>query len=278
MLKRGKSYWKFNAALLQDISYLNFVNEEIDNFMQLDIEDPIDRFESFKIFIKSKTISFSIKRNKDNNMKFIKIQANINSINTKLIKDPGNQNLIENLFKAKKELEVLELEKAKGAMVRAKMKEVTMGEKNTQYFLGVEKGRGNDNTIYKLNTEEGELTDQEVILGEITRHFEKLYSKDKDIKNDNLNGIQDFLRDIPHNKISDIDKQMLEEQISMKEIGEALFDLSNDASPGIDGIPACWYKAFYGKIKHMLFECLEKTIENGEMGVSQRQGVISLLY
>ena len=46
--KRGKSYWKFNAELLQDFSYLNYVNDEIDNFMQLEIEDPIDRFQSFK--------------------------------------------------------------------------------------------------------------------------------------------------------------------------------------------------------------------------------------
>ena len=56
------------------------------------------------------------------------------------------------------------------------------------------------------------------------------------------------------------------------------FGISNDASPGIDGIPAGWYKVFYGKIKNVLLDCLKKAISNGELGTSQRQGVISLIH
>ena len=212
------------------------------------------------------------------NIKYAALQATILKCNSNLIKDPNNENNIQNLFKAKKELEILDLEKAKGAMTRAKLKEVTLGEKNTNYFLGVEKSRGNENTIYKLETEAGDLRDQDAILGEITKHFENLFSKDKDLKKDNLEGIQDFLGDIEHNKISDLDKNLLEKELDIDEVGKALFDLSNDASPGIDGIPACWYKVFYARIRLLLFNCLEAAISRGELGTTQRQGVISLLH
>ena len=276
--KRGKSYWKFNSALLHDKEYLNFMNNEIDLFLEIDIGDPIDRFEYFKIFVKTKSIEYSVKRSRENNIRYTTLKDSINMINKKLTRDPNNVTLINNLFKAKQELEVYELEKAKGAMIRAKMKEVVAGEKNTHYFLGVEKGRGNDNTIYKLIIDEREVSDQDEILGEISKHFERLYSKDDNLTKDNISGIKHFLKDIDHNKVSEEDKVILDKKLDIDEVGKALFSLDNDASPGIDGIPSCWYKTFYLKIKFMLFNCLENTIERGEMGVTQRQGVISMLH
>ena len=276
--QRGKSYWKLNTALLTDNEYINFMNSELDNFMTLDIPDPIDRFEYLKIFVKTKSIAYSKERSKENNIRHTVLQATIQSCNKKLITNPNDEVNIENLFKAKKELEVFELEKAKGAMARSRMKEVTMGEKNTNYFLGVEKSNGNDNTIYKLETDSGEIRDQEAILGEITKHFDKLYSKDNNLTKDNLDGIKDYINDINHDKISDSDKNLLETNLSIEEVGKALFGLSNDASPGIDGIPAGWYKVFYNRIKLLLHKSLEKAIDNGELGTSQRLGVISLIH
>ena len=126
--QRGKSYWKLNTALLTDNEYINFMNSELDNFMSLDIPDPIDRFEYLKIFVKSKSIAYSKERSKENNIRRTVLQATIQFCNKKLITNPNDEVNIENLFKAKKELEVFELEKAKGAMARSRMKEVTMGE------------------------------------------------------------------------------------------------------------------------------------------------------
>ena len=52
--------------------------------------------------------------------------------------------------------------------------------------------------------------------------------------------------------------------------------LKNNKSPGIDGLPAEFYKIFWNDIKHILFESFNFSIYSGKLSISQRQGVISL--
>ena len=56
----------------------------------------------------------------------------------------------ECISKVKSEIEAIEMEKAKGAQIRSRIKYIEEGEKNTQFFLNLEKGRGKYNTITKL--------------------------------------------------------------------------------------------------------------------------------
>ena len=46
------------------------MNKELDNFMKIEIDDPIDRFEYLKIFVRTKTIAFSMQRKRDMNIKY----------------------------------------------------------------------------------------------------------------------------------------------------------------------------------------------------------------
>ena len=53
---------------------------------------------------------------------------------------------------------------------KQKMKEIEEGEKNTSYFLGLEKSRGNYNSIQKISTENNEITSQEDIMCHLKNH------------------------------------------------------------------------------------------------------------
>ena len=276
--ERGPSYWKLNTSILEDENYLRFMNREIEEFKATCFSDPVDRLESLKIMVKSTTIDFCINKKKEETRYINRLEKELADLNVKINNDSSNADLTNRMFHIEKELEIFEMNKARGARKRAKIEEIEKGEKNTAYFLGVEKSRGFHNCISKLNVDSQDIEEQSSILAELTKHFQKISKKDDGLISDNLEGIQEFLKDSPINELSEQDKYNLERQITMEEIGKALFQLNNDSSPGLDGIPANWYKVFYSKIKVILFQALSKAIEDGTLGVSQKLGVISLIH
>ena len=70
---------------------------------------------------------------------------------------------------------------------------------------------------------------------------------------------------------------MLEKRIEIEEIKNTVKQLKNNKSPGIDGLPAEFYKIFWNDIKDILFESFNFSIYSGKISISKRQGVISLL-
>ena len=51
----------------------------------------------------------------------------------------------------------------------------------------------------------------------------------------------------------------------------------NNKTPGSDGIIAEFYKTFWHDIKKPLIECLNNAFLKGELSITQRQGIISLI-
>ena len=61
------------------------------------------------------------------------------------------------------------------------------------------------------------------------------------------------------------------------EIALAIRNLKTKKVPGTDGLPADFYKIFYGKIKDFLFDPFTEILEKGELHLSARWGIIALL-
>ena len=77
--------------------------------------------------------------------------------------------------------------------------------------------------------------------------------------------------------ISDDEKDSLEGRITQDEILAALKTTANGKSPGSDGFPAEFYKMFWLDIKDLLTNSINAALTNGEMSITQRQGLITLL-
>merc|ERR1712115_575489 len=112
------------------------MNKEIDIFLEEEHDNKVDRFEFFKAMVKSKTVIFSSAKKKQDDNKIIQLTYQLNQLNSKIVNDPFNNVTIEQLYKVKKELEIFEINKARGAMKRTKNTEIEKGEKNNSYFLG----------------------------------------------------------------------------------------------------------------------------------------------
>ena len=71
-----------------------------------------------------------------------KILLKIKDCERELIKYPNKKETITALNQPKQKLEILQIDKAKGAQIRSRVKWVEEGERNTKYFCNLEKYRG----------------------------------------------------------------------------------------------------------------------------------------
>ena len=276
LFQRGKSYWKLNTSVLRNQEYINFMNSEIEIFLNEDFDDPNERLDLLKIMIKSKTILFCHKENNEMKNTHNRLLHDINVINNALIKDPLNSSLVKSLEEKKLQLEIIEKHRTKGTIIRSRIKDIDEGEKNNTYFLNLENSKSKSNTITALSENNNTLTNHLDILDKLKRHFESLSSPDINVINADVNGITQFLSGSSFPTLSTFESSSLDQELTINEIGKALSKLDNNSSPGIDGIPAEWYKVFYSKIKHLLYDSFCFSINNGNLSVLQSRGVIIL--
>jgi len=104
--------------------------------------------------------------------------------------------------------------------------------------------------------------------------YENLYSSEIEHSS---NGIYDFGRDLQFAKLSDAEKINLDGEITVEECESILNTFQNGKPPGDDGYTAEFYKQFFSLLDQDLVSSFNAAFDIGEMSVSQRRGVITLL-
>ena len=79
-------------------------------------------------------------------------------------------------------------------------------------------------------------------------------------------------------KINENQINFLEQEITVSELSNAIKFMNNGSSPGLDGIPTEFYKVFWDVVKKPLFDSFIYSFNSGKLSLSQRKGVLSLLY
>ena len=157
---------------------------------------------------------------------------------------------------------------------------VEHGEKNTKYFLNLEKQNYNKNVITKLKKSDGtEITDPNHILREEEKFYTNLYSPE--ISNFSKEELEEaniyFLSQQTSASLNPNEVQLCEGEISERERLENLKAMPNGKSPGTDGFPAEFYKVFWIDLKDILLSCYVAAFRTGKMSISQRRGIITLI-
>ena len=78
-------------------------------------------------------------------------------------------------------------------------------------------------------------------------------------------------------QISENDKKMLCEPVTLAELKKALISLGNDKTPGLDGLTYEFYKHFWDQIGGYLLKSLNESLTTGELSLTQRQNIIRLI-
>ena len=142
---------------------------------------------------------------------------------------------------------IIESVSAEGARIRSKVNWIQNGEKSTKYFLNLEKHHGDRRGMGRLKKANGEMvTEQHEIMAEQVKFYKNLYKRKTKFDKYKLN---EFIDNVNIPKLSKEDADKCEGMITVNECINALRNMKNDSSPGLDGITVAWYQMFSSRIK-----------------------------
>ena len=163
--------------------------------------------------------------------------------------------------------------KANGAQIRARIKFLEEGEKNTKYFLSLERSRQNRKSITTLTVNGQRISDIKDILNCEVEFYENLY------KSKNTRTPEQYLNNVNlESKLTEQEANLCEGPITLEECIDAVNGMKLNKSPGLDGLTAEFYKQFWPYISSLVHESFLESQTNGELSRSQKQCVFSLLY
>jgi hypothetical protein len=242
----------------------------------VNINNAIDHqllWELVKYKIRQETIKYASNKKKKSNRKLKSLEESLQKFEEE--RDESGIDT-EEAKKIREEIDIIQEESTKGAMIRCKVRWYEEGEKSTKYFLNLEKRNYSRKVISRLKGKNNENhTHPEEIRKEIKNYYKELYSS-KLQANDHHNEATTFLSKI-EKKLTNEEARQLEGPITETEVLEALKTTQNGKSPGSDGLGCEFYKVFWNDIKQLLINSIYSAPNKGEMSTSQKHSIITLL-
>ncbi|VDI42406.1 Hypothetical predicted protein [Mytilus galloprovincialis] len=218
-IERGPGLWIFNNKLLDDEEFVNKINKLIETEKQCPLYDdePLVWYDNLKYKIKQLAKVIAQDKSRAEKSEYFKIQREFEKISLAV----ANNEIVDlNKFEeVKLKLKCHEENICKGAILRSKAHWAIDGDKNSKYFLQLEKYKQNCNVIKELkNSDNNIVTSTEAILDEVHKFYKDLYSCTS-INKDKANEILNFISE----KVSEDDMENLEAEFSLDDIKAALF-------------------------------------------------------
>jgi exonuclease III len=281
--EKGRGSWKFNNMLLLEENFVDTIQTCINRTIRENTPCS-DRllWDILKCNIRRECIKMGVKKKKHQNLVENDMRNKIKKIEQDIITRIANHepyNILEDQLDNMRTVlnEIIE-EQCRGAAIRSKCNNYEHGEKATRYFLNMEKVKGNKQNIQILIGENGkEIKDQKEILNEELRYYSELYEEQKDNIDDYTQKEESKLFDSSGTSLEEEDCEDLYKEITEEEIEKIIKESPNNKSPGLDGYSNEFYKHLWPILKDYMMAAYIEALREGEMGISQRRGVISLL-
>ncbi len=278
--QRGKGYWKLNSSVIQEQGYQTLINQLIEQTIN-EYHNEIDDWELWELLIiriKETSSRYSVMNVRQKQNKIQKIEKEIYDLD-KLIGNCGDVEqcmiLTQERKQKKYELDDLYAQNTLGCQIRAKAKWVEDGEKNTAYFLSLEKKHQSSNTIKKLSYKDKTASDDQGILGICHDFYKDLY-KDQKVSD---NYVNNHLNSVEFNKIlTEDEKGICEGKITIIECEKAVYKMKGRKSPGLDGLTVEFYHQFWPVLKDVIVRAFNNSYDLGSLPESLRLAVISLIF
>ena len=190
--KRGAGYWKMNANILNDEDFVQTTGQVIHDYQltnPMSHVSPHVRWEAFKCVIRGHVISYCYAKSNTYRNSQNHLEALIAQKEKSLINHYSDITALQ-LTDLKKEYDTIAQKKTEGTIIRSRARWTEFGEKNTKYFLNLEKRQQQRNIIKELQTTKNTLKNPKLILKELTSFYKQLYSDINDVPtNDMINYI-----------------------------------------------------------------------------------------
>ena len=274
---RGRGLWKFNSTLLKDPIYVENVKKLI--LSSKDKHKDLDsglKWEMIKHDIRAYTKPYSAKKKLEKENLKKQLEERIAKLEEMIDIDPESVDLCTEFFNVKQELEAVEKQEANSIIFRSKIKWAEQGEKNSKYFLNLEKKNYVNKLITQLKVGDDLITDPDKILLEERKYYKNLYTEQLSSTSESYrSAFEEFsCNTLP--KLTDENKIQCDEEITEKELLYNIKSLKNGKTPGTDGLPSEFYKFFWVDIKYLLLDSIRYALSTGHLSIEQKRGIITL--
>ena len=273
MNSKGRGFWKLNCSLLYDLNYVMHIKEVIRTTADLNqAANPNLLWDTIKMAVRGESIKLGSQKKKE-------INHNIESIENEIIRLQEQLNcteqdsILEQIEAKREELQNIIKLKTQGAIIRSRIQYYDEGEKNSKYFFNLEKRNANIKSINRLQLHDNEITENpKLIMAEMENFYKKLYSS---VETSDPNEFT--CRYIPPVNIKREHYIQMELPLSENEILKIVKSLKKNKTPGEDGLPSEFYQVFWTDIKHYLINSFQYSYEVGELSITQKRGILSLI-
>ena len=269
---RGKNLWKMNTSLLKDPEYVSKIHATIEH-SQIKHGVVTDKgllWELVKSDIRSATISYSAYISKQRRKTETELKERLDTL--ELLISIDNE-AIDEYTLVKSETEKLLQLKTQGSLIRSRAKYIEEGEKNTKYFLSLEKRNHSIKHIKSLfDQNDNLLEDPGEILNAQKQFYMELYTEQITEQDQDQDLQDEFLKQPNLSRLNEEGKMLCEEDLSLNEIAQALKEMPNNKTPGSDSLPAEIYKLFWGSIKELVLDSYNYAFSHGRLSIEQDRG------
>ena len=271
--ERGGGYWKFNKNLTNNATYVQLIKDfwtewqrEKNYYPSLPVWWDVG-----KQIIRQLTKEFSTELALSHRNQYDALNEQLRNLHSR---SNAGEDVSVQLKQVEDSLYAHHLRKAEGARLRARERWAEEGEISSRYFFQREKTHTIRNLMTGIKDAQGHLhtTLKQMLyvwMVFYTTLFTAAYLDAAE---------QSFFLDKIVYKLSDADAALCEGEITLEECTTALNSFSNNKSPGVDGLTYEFYKTFWDCIGPDLVTVINDSFNNGQLSLSQRTGVISLLY
>ena len=159
---RGPGFRKLNTSLLSDTEYIDLIKQTIaqtqEEYKNDESINPALLWDMIKLKVREKSLSFAAAKKRKTTLKEQDLEKRIAFLERELESSSTSAiqrlSLAEQLESCKSELEQIIRWRTQGAILRCKAKWYNEGEKNTKYFLNLEKRHCKLSTITQLKINE----------------------------------------------------------------------------------------------------------------------------
>ena len=273
---RGRGFWKFNVSLLHDETYVELIRSciqtNVTNFSNT--LDPNTFWDFLKCQMRSTTIRYSIEKSKRQKAYEKSLIDKLNQLELNYATSPSDSRL-DMIKLCRDELDALYEKKTNGAIIRSRANWFENGEKNTRYFLNLEKRNQKQKLITKVYDKQGQIVQStNNVLHTVKDFYESMYTT---CEPPEINIKQVLPPDTQSSMLSHDMQLKCEGLITMQECVDTLKTMKNNKTPGTDGFPSEFYKFFFKDIGQFLLKSFNFSFQSGKMSMDQRRAIINLI-
>ena len=261
-------HWKFNNTILEDNSFKNMIYFMINQKIK-ETENSkkfLEDWDTFKDEIKEESIKYATIKNTERKKRQNILEDEINTAYKNKKQDD------KTILEKRKELETIQQYIYKGAKIRAGMRSDVTDETLSAIYLNIEKTTQTARNINELKNANGEIvTDKAKIKNILFEHYKNLFEyepENEEAQNEILNYSK---------KLSDFERDILDEELDFEIFDKALKSLDNDKTPGPDGLTTEFYKTFFVQLKPLFEKLVLSILEENRLATSQTVSIIKLL-